>query len=68
MKTFRFKSDKSKVFDSILQLKSYLGLSPEDTVFDYCKRTGEVLQMKNTERVLRARFHTVYDWKNQIGV
>ena len=68
MKTFRLKSDKSKVFGSILDLKAYLGLSKEDTVFDFCKRTGEILQMKDTERVLRARFHTVYDWKNEIGV
>lgn len=68
MKTFRLKSDKKKIFKSILDLKAYLGLSNEDTVFDYCKRTGEILQMKDTERALKARFHTVYDWKNQIGI
>lgn len=68
MKTFRLKSDKNKIFNTILDLKAYLGLSNEDTVFDYCKRTGEILQMKDTERVLRARFHTVYDWENEIGV
>lgn len=68
MKTFRLKSDKSKIFNTILDLKAYLGLSNEDTVFYYCKRTGEILQMKDTERVLRARFHTIYDWKNEIGV
>lgn len=68
MKTFRLKSDKSKIFKSILDLKKYLGLSREDTVFDYCKRTGEILQMKDTERVLRARFHTIYDWEKEIGV
>ena len=49
-------------------MKEFLGLSNEDTVFDYCKRTGEVIQMKDTERVLRARFHDVYHWEKQIGV
>lgn len=68
MKTFRLKSDKSKIFNTILDLKKYLGLSREDTVFDYCKRTGEILQMKDTERVLRARFHTIYDCEKGIGV
>ena len=68
MKTFSLKSDKSKIFKSILDLKAYLGLSSEDTVFDYCKRTGEILQMKDTERVLRARFHDIYDLEKGIGV
>lgn len=68
MKTFRLKSIKNNIFNTLLEMKQFLGLSNEDTVFDYCKRTGEVIQMKDTERVLRARYHDVYDWENQIGV
>lgn len=68
MKTFRLKSMKNKIFNTLLEMKEFLGLSNEDTVFDYCKRNGEVIQMKDTERVLRARFHDVYDWEKQIGV
>lgn len=68
MKTFRLKSMKNKIFNTLLEMKEFLGLSNEDTVFDYCKRTGEVIQMKDTERALKSRFHTVYDWKNQIGI
>lgn len=59
---------KNKIFNTLLEMKEFLGLNNEDTVFDYCKRTGEVIQMKDTERVLRATFHDVYDWEKQIGV
>ena len=68
MKFFRLKSMKSKVFNTLLEMKEFLGLSETDTLFNYCRRTGDVIQMKDTSTILRSRFHTFYDVEKEIGL
>lgn len=53
-----------------MEMKEFLGLSSTDTVFDYCKRTGDVIYiyMRDTERTLRSKFHVIYDFKKEIGI
>lgn len=68
MKFFRLKSMKSKVFNTLLEMKEFLGLSETDTVFNYCRRTGDVIQIKDTQTILRSRFHTFYDVEKEIGL
>lgn len=68
MKYFKLDSFKNRIFSSLMEMKEFLGLSSTDTVFDYCKRTGDVIYMIDTERTLRSRFHVMYDFKKEIGV
>ena len=68
MKYFKLDSFKNIIFSSLMEMKEFLGLSSTDTVFDYCKRTGDVIYMKDTERTLRSKFHVMYDFEKEIGV
>ena len=68
MKYFKLDSFKNRIFSSLMEMKEFLGLSSTDTVFDYCKRTGDVIYMKDTEITLRSKFHVMYDFKKEIGV
>ena len=68
MKYFKLDSFKNRIFSSLMEMKEFLGLSSTDTVFDYCKRTGDVIYMKDTERTLISKFHVMYDFKKEIGV
>ena len=43
MKYFKLDSFKNIIFSSLMEMKEFLGLSSTDTVFDYCKRTGDVI-------------------------
>ena len=70
MKYFKLGSFKNRIFNSLMEMKEFLGLSSTDTVFDYCKRTGDVIYiyMRDTERTLRSKFHVIYDFKKEIGI
>lgn len=40
---FKLKSMPKVKFDTLLQMKEALGLDETDTVFGYCKRTGDTI-------------------------
>lgn len=40
---FKLKSMPKVKFDNLLQMKEALGLDERDTVFGYCKRTGDTI-------------------------
>lgn len=52
------------VFKTLLQMKNYLGLSTEDTVFDYARRHDLKIYSKDNDGVMQIEFHA----KNSIGV
>ena len=55
------------VFDTLLDMKKFLALDSQDTVFDYCKRTGDVIMAKRID-IGHEHFRTWYDVKRGIGV
>ena len=64
---FKLKKFPGVVFDTILDMKKFLALDSKDTVFDYCKRTGDVIMAKRIERG-HDHFRTWYNYKRGIGV
>lgn len=44
---FKLKSMPKVKFDTLLQMKEALGLDERDTVFGYCKRTGDTIYILN---------------------
>ena len=70
---FKLKSMPKVKFDTLLQMKESLGLDEQDTVFDYCKRTGDVIYSRWGEASVFSRtklsyWRTFYDFKKLIGV
>lgn len=70
---FKLKSIPNLTFDTLLQMKEALGLDEEDTVFGYCKRTGDVIYSRLSEGhpyrgTVLSYFRTFYDFKKMIGV
>ena len=55
------------VFETLLEMKKFLALDDEDTVFYYCKRTGDVILAKRVDRG-NGHFRTWYNFKRGIGV
>lgn len=64
---FKLKKFPGVVFDSLLEMKKFLALDYSDTVFDYCKRTGDVIMAKRTD-IDHEHFRTWYNVKRGIGV
>lgn len=64
---FKLKKFPGVIFDSLLEMKKFLALDFEDTVFDYCKRTGDVIMAKRTD-IDHEHFRTWYNVKRGIGV
>ena len=64
---FKLKKFPGVVFDSLLEMKKFLALDYNDTVFDYCKRTGDVIMAKRTD-IDHEHFRTWYNVKRGIGV
>ena len=48
-------------------MKKFLALEYQDTVFDYCKRTGDVIMAKRID-IDHEHFRTWYNVKRGIGV
>lgn len=64
---FKLKKFPGVVFDSLLEMKKFLALDYSDTVFDYCKRTGDVIMAKRTD-IDHEHFRTWYNVKRGIGI
>lgn len=64
---FKLKKFPGVVFDSLLEMKKFLALDFNDTVFDYCKRTGDVIMAKRID-IDHEHFRTWYNVKRGIGV
>lgn len=64
---FKLKKFPGVVFDSLLEMKKFLALDFDDTVFDYCKRTGDVIMAKRID-IDHEHFRTWYNVKRGIGV
>ena len=64
---FKLKKFPGVVFDSLLEMKKFLALDYSDTVFDYCKRTGDVIMAKRID-IGHEHFRTWYNVKRGIGV
>lgn len=64
---FKLKKFPGVVFDSLLEMKKFLALDYNDTVFDYCKRTGDVIMAKRID-IDHEHFRTWYNVKRGIGV
>ena len=64
---FKLKKFPGVVFDSLLEMKKFLALDYSDTVFDYCKRTGDVIMAKRID-IDHEQFRTWYNVKRGIGV
>ena len=64
---FKLKKFPGVVFDSLLEMKKFLALEYQDTVFDYCKRTGDVIMAKRLD-LEHEHFRTWYNVKRGIGV
>ena len=64
---FKLKKFLGVVFDSLLEMKKFLALEYQDTVFDYCKRTGDVIMAKRLD-LEHEHFRTWYNVKRGIGV
>ena len=64
---FKLKKFPGVVFDSLLEMKNFLALDYSDTVFDYCKRTGDVIMAKRID-IDHEHFRTWYNVKRGIGV
>lgn len=64
---FKLKKFPGVVFDSLLEMKKFLALDYSDTVFDYCKRTGDVIMAKRID-IDHEHFRTWYNVKRGIGV
>lgn len=64
---FKLKKFPGVVFDSLLEMKKFLALNYSDTVFDYCKRTGDVIMAKRID-IDHQHFRTWYNVKRGIGV
>ena len=64
---FKLKKFPGVVFDSLLEMKKFLALDYSDTVFDYCKRTGDVIMAKRID-INHEHFRTWYNVKRGIGV
>lgn len=70
---FKLKSMPKVKFDTLLQMKEALGLDESDTVFGYCKRTGDtiytILSEGNLYRgTVLPYWRIFYDFKKMIGV
>lgn len=59
---FKLKKFPGVVFDSLLEMKKFLALDYSDTVFDYCKRTGDVIMAKRID-IDHEHFRTWYNVK-----
>lgn len=64
---FKLKKFPGVIFDSLLEMKKFLALDFDDTVFDYCKRTGDVIMAKRID-IDHEHFRTWYNVKRGIGV
>lgn len=64
---FKLKKFPEIVFDTLLDMKKFLALKKEDTVFDYCERSGDVILAKRIDRG-DGHFRTWYNVKRGIGV
>lgn len=64
---FKLKKFPGVVFDTLLDMKKFLALDNQDTVFDYCKRTGDVIMAKRLD-LEHEHFKTWYNVKRGIGV
>lgn len=64
---FKLKKFPGVVFDSLLEMKKFLELDYSDTVFDYCKRTGDVIMAKRID-IDHEHFRTWYNVKRGIGL
>lgn len=64
---FKLKKFPGVVFDTLLDMKKFLALDDRDTVFDYCKRTGDVIMAKRLD-LEHEHFRTWYNVKRGIGV
>lgn len=64
---FKLKKFPGVVFDSLLEMKKFLALDYSDTVFDYCKRTGDVIMAKRID-IDHEHFRTWYNVKRGIRV
>lgn len=68
-KEFKISTIPGKVFDHLTDIKEYLGLFKEDTVYDYCKREDAKLYAKQYTSTYAPHKHSlIYDYKNGIGV
>lgn len=65
---FKLKSAKGKFFNSLLELKEFIGLEKEDTVFGYCKRTGDVIFYRECSPGYSTHFRTFYNHEKGIGI
>lgn len=70
---FKLKSKPEVTYPTLMDMKKALGLSEEDTVFGYCKRTGDVIFTKLSEGhpyrgSVLSYWRTFYDFKGMIGV
>lgn len=65
---FKLKSVKGKFFSSLQEMKEFLGLKKEDTVFGYCKRTGDVIFYRELSPGYSTHFRTFYNHKKGIGI
>lgn len=52
------------IFDTLLQMKNYLGLTKKDTVFDYARRNDLKIFGTDTKGITTCVFHA----KHSIGV
>lgn len=64
---FKLKKFPGIVFETLLEMKKFLELDPKDTVFDYCKRSGDVILAKRIDRG-HDHFRTWYNFKLGIGI
>lgn len=70
---FKLKSQPKVKYQSLMDMKKALGLSKEDTVFGYCKRTGDVIYSRLSKGhpyrgIVLGYWRTFYDFKHLIGV
>ena len=65
---FNLKSVKGKVFNSLVEIKEFLGLEKEDTVFGYCKRTGDVIFYRECSPRYSTHFRTFFNHDKGIGI
>ena len=65
---FKLESLKGKLFTSLLEMKEHLGLEKEDTVFGYCKRTGDVIFYRECYLGYSTHFRTFYNHEKGIGI
>lgn len=70
---FKLKSKPEVTYPTLMDMKKALGLSEEDTVFGYCKRTDDVIYSRLSEGypyrgTVLSYWRTFYDFKKMIGV